>query len=254
MTAADDYCRNKVALPGSSLYYSVLFSASGLRASLVALHALDEELRDVAQGRGDEGVMRAKLGWWAEEIAHAAAGEPRHPVTRALAGPLAEHGIDGARFTAVLEAAGAHGALVRAGGYAALGPLEAHAARMAEMTGCMAAELCGYRDPRTPEISRSLGVGLALADLLPPPRAPGMAATTALAPESLARCAHGHLSRYLEEVPEVDRAAQRPRRALAEMSLARLDASSRAGFKHGTRPVAPTPLRKLWIAWKHRHS
>ena len=60
-----------MALPGSSLDYGVLFSPSGLRASLVALHALDEELRDVAHGRGDEGVVHAKLGWWAEEIARA---------------------------------------------------------------------------------------------------------------------------------------------------------------------------------------
>ena len=125
---------------------------------------------------------------------------------------------------------------------------------MAEMTGCMAAELCGYRDPRTPEISRSLGVGLALTDLLRRVRAHGGRPGTALAPASLAGCAQRHLSRYLEEVPEVDRAAQRSRRALAEMYLARLDASARAGFTDGVRPIAPTPLRKLWIAWKHRRS
>ena len=36
---AHDYCRDKVALPGSSLYYSLRFVAPALRVSLTALHA-----------------------------------------------------------------------------------------------------------------------------------------------------------------------------------------------------------------------
>ena len=50
----------------------------------------------------------------------------------------------------------------------------------------------------------------------------------------------------------IDAAAQRSRRALAEMAMAQLDAMERADFAVLERPRSVTPLRKLWIAWKHR--
>jgi hypothetical protein len=36
------------------------------------------------------------------------------------------------------------------------------------------------------------------------------------------------------------------------MGLAQLDALERADFAAREPPVTITPLRKLWIAWKHR--
>jgi len=241
--SAYDYCRNKVALPGSSLYYSLLFVAPDLREALTALHALAEELREVADGSDDDGVTHGKLGWWAEELQRSCAGEPRHPVTRALTAPLGQSAIDAARFAGVLEAVGTY---ARRGGSATPADVEAYCAGLADITGCMAAEICGYRDPRTIETSRGLGVGLAFIDVARP------LARLGAPPEALADHARIHLTGYLDDLPRVDHGAQRARRALAEMGLAQLRVMERAGFPTREPPVSITPLRKLWIAWKHR--
>ncbi len=273
--SAYDYCRDKVALPGSSLYYSVLFVAPALRASLTALHAIAEEFREVVDKCNEESVARAKLGWWAEEMRRACAGEPRHPVTQVLAEPLRRTGVDAGRFARVLEAASEH--LCR-DAYRTFAELESHYERMADITGCMAAEFCGYENPLTLEASRELGVGLALAELARQPRRNAGRRVTDLPEETLTAFgatradlaamrtapalkkalqtlvdgARVRLLQSLEQMPERDHAAQRSRRALAEMGLAQLRAVERAEFAVLERPLAATPLRKLWIAWKHR--
>lgn len=270
-----DYCRDKVALPGSSLYYSVLFVPADLRQGLLALHAAAEEFREIADEVSDEGVARAKLGWWAEEMQRTANGEPRHPVTRLLARPMRETGIDAARFARVLSAFVEHHRRDR---YRTMGELETHARCIADITGCMAAELAGFDQPETLEASRHLGVALTLADIAQHPRRSGGRRETDLPEELLvefgARAADVHaprtsaalrrvvravaddarlnLRRALDEMPESDHARQASRRALAEMTLARLGAMRRVDYAVLERSPAVTPLRKLWIAWKHR--
>lgn len=269
----DDYCRSKVALPGSSLYYSVLFADPAVAEALVALHAFAEEIREITDQTSDEAVARRKLGWWAEEIQRAAGGEPRHPVSRALAATLPGARVDAARFAIVLEAAHAH---VTRDAYPTLEALEAHHDRMAEVLGPMAADACGFTAPETAAVSRDLGVGLALVDLASAPGRAGAGRATDLPAELLApgapsalgapradpalaqalgavgQRARERLAAYLDAVPAADRATQAPRRALAAMGVARLDALARAGYAVLDRPPSATPLRKLWIAWKHR--
>jgi len=273
--SAYDYCRHKVALPGSSLYYGVLFVTAQARESLTALHALAEELREVTDEVGDEGVARAKLGWWAQELQRAGDGEPRHPVTQVLAQPLRESGVDTGRLFGVLNAFAEHHSR---DAYLTFAELETHAERVAELTGCMAAELCGCESPATLEASRHLGVALALTDLAQRPRRGSARRATDLPADLLAQfrvsgsdltatrtspalaeviraVAHRarlRLRRALDEMPREDHARQRSRRALAEITLAQLGAMERGNYAVLERPLAATPLRKLWIAWKHR--
>lgn len=273
--SAHDYCRDKVALPGSSLYYSLLYADAQLRAALTAVHAAAEAFRELVDDASDERVAHAKLGWWAEEMQRACAGRARHPVTQTLTEPLARARVDAARFARLLEAL--HEYLER-DRYRTLAEIEMHYQRMADMIGCMAAEFCGYSDPMTLSAARELGTGLALADLARRPRRRSAHRTTNLPDELLDACgtspgdlagphtsvalkavvrevadrARTHLRDSLEQMPEQDRSAQRCRRALADMQLAQLDALERADFRVLEGPVAITPLRKLWIAWKHR--
>jgi phytoene synthase len=273
--SALDYCRDKVALPGSSLYYSVLFVPPRLREALVALHAAAEEFREITDEVGDEGVARAKLGWWAEEMQRTAAGEPRHPVTQLLARPMREAGVDAVRFVGVLNALVEHH---RRQHYRTMAELESHAQRLADLTGCMAAELCGFDNPATLEASAHLGVGLTLTEIARRPRRAAGRRETDLPADLLAQCgasqadlhatrtsaalrrvvaavangARPRLRRALAEMPQIDHTRQSSRRALAEMTLAQLSAIERADYAVLERPRAATPLRKLWIAWKYR--
>jgi phytoene synthase len=273
--SAYDYCRDKVALPGSSLYYSLLFVPSALRTSLTALHAAAEEFREVVDECSDESIARAKLGWWAEEMQRACAGQARHPVAQALAVALHQSDVDAERFDRVLLASSEH---LRRDAYATLAELESHYECVADITGCMAAQFCGYQDPVTVQLSRELGAGLALASLISHPQQKGGRRDTDLPREILTECgatsadlsashtapalkktlaivakrARTRLQAFLQQMPEADRDAQRSRRALAEMAMAQLDAIERADFAVLEEPRAVTPLRKLWIAWKHR--
>jgi phytoene synthase len=273
--SAYDFCRDKVALPGSSLYYSLLFVSPALREALTALHAAAEEFREVAQQVGDAGVARTKLGWWAEEMQRAAAGAPRHPITRVLAQPLREAGVDTARFIKVLNTYVVHH---DRDGYATFAELEAHFEQVADLTGCAAAELCGFDCSATLEASSNLGVGLALAELARSPCRHGARRETDLPADLLAECgvmradlgaartsdalkcsvrrvceaARNRLRQALDTMPATDHRAQRSRRALAHMTLAQIGAIERGECAVLDRPLAVTPLHKLWIAWKHR--
>jgi len=123
-----------------------------------------------------------------------------------------------------------------------------------------------------------LGAGLALASLVSHPQQKGGRRDTDLPREILTECgatsadlsasqtapalkktlaivakrARTRLQAFLQQMPEADRDAQRSRRALAGMAMAQLDAMERADFAVLEQPRAVTPLRKLWIAWKHR--
>jgi len=275
--SAYDYCRDKVALPGSSLYYSVLFVTQATRESLTALHAAAEEFRSITEQCSDQGVAVAKLAWWAEEIQRTTAGSPRHPVMQALAPGLRWARVDGARVLGVLDAFAEHQSR---DSYATFAELESYCEQTAELTGCIAAELCGYENPATLEASRHLGVGLALARLARRPSDSSGRRATDLPTELLTqyrvadsdltatstspaltkvidRVADGarlRLRRALDEMPRDDHPSQRSRRALAEITLADLGAMERGGYGVLERPLATTPLRKLWIAWKHRRS
>jgi len=95
-------------------------------------------------------------------------------------------------------------------------------------------------------------VGLALTDVIRTPRQQAAPGVTHVAPDAFAQRARTHLTGYLDGMPREDHGVQHARRALAEMGLAQLRVMERTGYSTREPPVTITPLRKLWIAWKHR--
>jgi phytoene synthase len=80
----DEYCQQKAAQSGSSFYYSFLFLPPERRRAITALYAFCREVDDAVDGPSDPATARATLSWWRGELARLHAGEPQHPVTRAL--------------------------------------------------------------------------------------------------------------------------------------------------------------------------
>jgi len=76
-----EYCRDKAAPAGSSLYYACLFHDEATRRGLYARFALYFELQDSFLAASDPGVARIRQEWWREELARLQNGRPRHPVT-----------------------------------------------------------------------------------------------------------------------------------------------------------------------------
>ena len=71
----------------------------------VALAALEQELLSAAYGIREPQVAAAKLGWWAEELAGAAASGGRHPLTQVLFDDERAHAIASGQWLAPVLAA-----------------------------------------------------------------------------------------------------------------------------------------------------
>jgi len=75
---------NRATPLGSSAYYSLRFAPKELRDDLAALLAWRHEVQAILEDVSDPGVARLKLQWWSDELERAFAGEPRHPLSKAL--------------------------------------------------------------------------------------------------------------------------------------------------------------------------
>jgi phytoene synthase len=69
--------------PGSLRHYAVAYSRTDTRCALAALYAFEAEIDDTVRTASHE-VAHTRLQWWRGEVDALLAGQPRHPVTRAL--------------------------------------------------------------------------------------------------------------------------------------------------------------------------
>jgi phytoene synthase len=75
---------SRTAPPGSTLYYSLLKLPAAKKQAIMAIFALCRHIQTIAGYIREESVARAKLAWWAEELALTYQKQARHPATQAL--------------------------------------------------------------------------------------------------------------------------------------------------------------------------
>ena len=269
----DEYCQQKAAGSGSSFYYAFLFLPPDRRRAITALYAFCREVDDVVDEAADPQVAGAKLAWWRQEVSRTFAGDPQHPVTRALQPALAAFGISAQRLNEVIDGMQMDLTQTR---YLDFAALERYCYHVAGVVGLLAAGIFGYRDPRTLEYAKDLGTAFQLtnivrdvgedarknriylpledlqrfnvtaADLTHAHETPGFAALM----QFQAARARSYYGKALAALPAADRRAQRPGLIMAAIYSALLDEIERDGFRVLTQRTSLTPLRKLWIAWK----
>ncbi|MGI4984331.1 MAG: squalene/phytoene synthase family protein [Janthinobacterium lividum] len=83
-----DYCQQKAAPPGSTLYYALQQARPAQRPALAALYAYRRELADTVLECSDPSIAQTKLDWWRRETLNLSQGTPSHPVSHALADTL----------------------------------------------------------------------------------------------------------------------------------------------------------------------
>ena len=268
----DEYCQEKAAGSGSSVYYSFLFLSPPQRRAVTALYAFCREVNEVVDECHDAGVARLKLQWWREEIARTFEGSARHPVTQALQTAIREYGLSLEHFLDVI--AGVEMALEHVV-YPSFAELEPYCHRVAGVVGLMVAQIFGYRDSRTPRYAHDLGVAFQLTHILRDVRADAARGRVYLPQDEMARygvapadLTQPHMSERLrellhsqaerarryyqhafEQLPEEDRHAQLGGLIMAQIYLALLDEIARDDYQVLAHRVSLTPLRKLWIAW-----
>jgi 15-cis-phytoene synthase len=269
----DEYCQQKAAASGSSFYYSFLFLPPERRRAITALYAFCREVDDVVDETADAHLAATKLAWWRREVANLFAGNPQHPVTKALAPHLASCAITHERLSEIIDGMEMDLTQTR---YLDWAGLERYCYHVASVVGLLAAGIFGYRDARTLEYARSLGIafqltniirdvgedarknriylpmadlkefGVPAADILNGRETPEFRRLMAFE----ANRAREHYAKAFEALPAPDRKAQRPGLIMAAIYRTLLDEIERDGFQVLKGKTSLTPLRKFWIAWR----
>ncbi len=273
MTDHHQYCQDKAAASGSSFYYSFMFLPAERRRAITALYAYCREVDDVVDECTDPGVARTKLAWWRNEVARLYAGNPQHPVTRALADIIGPFDITEDQLIMVIEGMAMDLEYNR---YPDFATLQTYCHRVAGVVGLMSARIFGYTDPRTLEYAADLGLAFQLTNII---RDVGEdarrnrvylpldeLAAAGLDPAQIVHCQDSEAFHQLmlqqvnraiatydqafTKLPPQDRKAQIPGIIMAAIYRTLLEEIRDDGCRVLTHRTSLTPVRKLWIAWK----
>ncbi len=271
------YCQDKAARSGSSFYYSFLFLPPEQRRAITALYAFCREVDDVVDEQLDEQVACVKLAWWREEVGRLFAGQPQHPVSKALAPALESFNLPQEYFLEIIDGMEMD---LDYSCYESFKELSLYCHRVASIVGIMAAEIFGYQDRRTLKYAHHLGMAFQLTNILRDVRedcqrgrlyipldelrrfgvtAEELAANhtsdgiRALFQHQEQRARH-YYSQAFAALPDADRYTQRSGLIMAAIYLSTLDEIAGDGFRVLERRISLTPLNKLWIAWKTNRS
>jgi phytoene synthase len=268
----DQYCQQKAAASGSSFYYAFLFLPPARRRAITALYAFCREVDDVVDETSDAPLAATKLAWWRQEVGLLFDGKPQHPVSRALQPALEPYGLTAERLNEIIDGVEMDLTQTR---YLDFAGLERYCHRVAGVVGQLAAGIFGYRDPRTLEYARALGIAFQLTNIIRDVGEDARRNRIYLPIEDLQR--HGvsaadvlqgrHSEAFaalmgfqaarardwyalaLSMLPAEDRRAQRPGLIMAAIYRTLLDEIERDGFQVLRQRTSLTPLRKLWVAW-----
>jgi 15-cis-phytoene synthase len=269
----DEYCQQKAAASGSSFYYSFLFLPAERRRAITALYAFCREVDDVVDETLEPQLAAAKLAWWRAEVGNLFRGNAQHPVTKALSSFKDRFSIREERLNEIIDGMEMDLTQTR---YLDWPGLERYCYRVAGVVGLLAAGIFGYRDARTLEYARELGIAFQLTNIIRDvgedarknriylpmadlqqfgvPAADILNAKQTTEFEKLmafeAARARSHYEKALHALPREDRKPQRPGLIMAAIYRTLLDEIERDGFRVLAQRTSLTPLRKFWIAWR----
>ena len=268
-----DYVQQKAAASGSSFYYAFLFLPKPRRAAITAFYAFCREVDDVVDEVSDPAIAQTKLAWWQGEVTSAFAGNPSHPVTRALMPLAAAYGIEQRHLLAVIEGCQMDLAQTRYLDYAGL---QRYCHLVAGIVGEVAAQIFGQTDPQTTRYAHTLGLAFQLTNIIRDVGEDALRGRIYLPVSELqqfdvkahevlnrihserfvalmrfqAERAHGLYEQAFSMLPPADRRAQKPGLMMASIYRTLLREIEAEDFHVLNQRISLTPLRKFWLAWK----
>ncbi|MET0540807.1 MAG: presqualene diphosphate synthase HpnD [Variovorax sp.] len=273
MTTPEQYVQEKAAASGSSFYYAFLFLPKPRRAAITAFYAFCREVDDVVDETSDSGVAATKLAWWRTEVAQSFAGQPRHPVMKALMIHAPEYGIESRQLLEVIDGCEMDLTQTR---YLAFANLAQYCHLVAGVVGEVSARIFGQTDERTTQYAHKLGLALQLTNVLRDVGEDALRGRIYLPVNELQQFdvkAHELLNRVYSDrfvalmrfqaaraqaiydealalLPAADLRAQKPGLMMASIYRTLLREIERDDFKVLNQRVSLTPIRKMWLAWR----
>lgn len=269
----EQYVQEKAAGSGSSFYYAFLFLPPRRRAAITAFYAFCREVDDVVDEVEDPGVAQTKLAWWQTEVSRAFAGDPQHPVMRALMPQREEFGIEERQLQAVIQGCRMDLEQTR---YLDFQGLERYCHLVAGIVGEVAARIFGQSQAQTTEYAHKLGLAFQLTNIIRDVGEDAMRGRIYLPVNELqqfdvkaheilqrkysdrftalmrfqAERAHRLYDEALALLPPEDRRSQKPGLMMASIYRTLLREIEADDFQVLHQRVSLTPVRKLWLAWK----
>ena len=269
----EQYVQDKAQKSGSSFYYAFMFLPPARRAAMTAFYAFCREVDDVADDVQDPGVAATKLDWWRREVDAAFAGNPTHPVMKALMPHAGNYGVRADHLHAVI--AGCQTDLEQSR-FLDYPGLQKYCHLVAGIVGEVASNIMGRTQAQTVTFAHKLGLAMQLTNIIRDVGDDARRGRIYLPADELKRfevkaneLLEGHYSdrftalmrfqaerahRLYDEamalLPAADARAQKPGLMMASIYRTLLREIERDDFKVLDQRVSLTPLRKFWLAWK----
>ena len=269
----EQYVQDKTAKSGSSFYYAFLFLVPQKRAAITAFYAFCREVDDVVDEVTDPGVAATKLAWWRKEVAASFAGQPSHPVMKALMPHTAAYQIGPQHLLAVIDCCQMDLDQSR---YLDFPGLAHYCHLVAGVVGEVAASIFGRTDDATTAYAHKLGLAMQLTNIIRDVGDDARRGRIYLPVSELKRFdvkaqeilnrgyserftalmafqaerAHSTYDEAFALLPDSDRRAQKPGVMMANIYRTLLREIESDQFRVLHQRTSLTPLRKLWIAMR----
>lgn len=264
-----------VANASTSFFWAMRLLPRSKREAMFAVYAYCRAVDDVADGDAAPEAKLAELAVWRQEIDALYRGRPDHPITRALAAPVATYGLAKEDFLALLDGMemDATNRMVAP----SFAELELYCDRVAGAVGLLSVRIFGVSGPAARTLALTLGRALQLTNLLRDLLEDAELGRLYLPRELLAAhgidsrdpatvLAHPALAAVCGELAEIayrrfaeagaalrDRPRRAVRPALVMMQVYRrmLDRLMRRGWDRLDQPVRLHAAEKFWLALRY---
>ncbi len=157
------YCQQKVANSSTSFYYSFLPLPKEKRLAIFSVYAFCREIDDIVDEPNDPQFALHRLNWWRQELRRVYNNQPTHPVGYALLETIKNYTLKKEWFDTIID--GMEQDLTQ-NRYIDFINLEQYCWRVAGVVGVISAHIFGFKNQKTIEYAKKLGLALQLINII----------------------------------------------------------------------------------------
>lgn len=143
------YCFQKIAQPGSALYFCVRQLPQSQRDAFIAIFAFYHEIEEVILNYEDPQIAQVKLNWWRDEVIKIKDSKPSHPVALALQDSIVQFGLNPLKLIDIIDGFEESLALVT---FSKFEDLVIYIMRTAGVRECLIAEVLKKANPKDDQV------------------------------------------------------------------------------------------------------